>query len=449
MFSINMAAKGNNGNTTKNAKKGPRRSAGDRNTKGSVGGGGGGGGGGGVGFGASSGLATSTATPTATDPTLTSEVKTTPRETTAASPGTASRQNFAPQQAELPDDDFATFPPLSPATLESVMGVDVFDLPEGGVTAREEGQETALPRQVLECIRDRHGMLEFGGGRKLLDAEYCDPNSDENKAGGMGGTDEEEHRRPRPLLLFPGLRLLHAEPPVIGVDDFFTAEECDAYVSRSLSPAPAPLADGGSDVARPHMQRSATLGADVDSVAQRTSTTWFHRYSAVPELMAKASALVGIPFDEGRWEEAQTVRYRPGEKFTWHLDALPPTPDLASKGGQRIATLLVYLTEMPEEDGGATAFRDLGPLRVRPRKGSALMFFPSCGGAPNCPFDIRTLHAGEMVRSGGKQDKWIAQLWLREGPYTPTVPKGNRHADASSVVAEFDATWRQAAAAAA
>ena len=60
----------------------------------------------------------------------------------------------------------------------------------------------------------------------------------------------------------------------------------------------------------------------------------------------------------------QKVRYRPGEKFTWHLDALPPAPDLEAKGGQRTATLLVYLTDMPEGDGGATAFRDLGPLRV-------------------------------------------------------------------------------------
>ena len=27
--------------------------------------------------------------------------------------------------------------------------------------------------------------------------------------------------------------------------------------------------------------------------------------------MAKASALVGVPFEEGRWEEAQTVRIEP------------------------------------------------------------------------------------------------------------------------------------------
>ena len=63
-------------------------------------------------------------------------------------------------------------------------------------------------------------------------------------------------------------------------------------------------------------------------------------------------------------------RYRRNEKFTWHLDALSPEESTMDKGGQRTATLLVYLTEMPEEDGGATIFRDLsettesGKLRV-------------------------------------------------------------------------------------
>lgn len=61
-------------------------------------------------------------------------------------------------------------------------------------------------------------------------------------------------------------------------------------------------------------------------------------------------------------------RYRRNEKFTWHLDALAPSDDLASLGGQRTATLLVYLTELLDADGGATVFRDLkganGMLRV-------------------------------------------------------------------------------------
>ncbi len=42
---------------------------------------------------------------------------------------------------------------------------------------------------------------------------------------------------------------------------------------------------------------------------------------------------------------------------------------LRNDGGQRIATLLVYLNEMDNRDGGATLFRDLGseemvPLRM-------------------------------------------------------------------------------------
>lgn len=52
-------------------------------------------------------------------------------------------------------------------------------------------------------------------------------------------------------------------------------------------------------------------------------------------------------------------RYRRNEKFTWHLDALGPTELDEKKGGQRTATLLVYHTDLDEEEGGATIFRDL------------------------------------------------------------------------------------------
>lgn len=162
------------------------------------------------------------------------------------------------------------------------MGVDVFDLPAGGVQARERGQGHALPPQVLQCIRDRHGLPDFAGGRRSLDAAY---EAEEARVeGGRQGTGDEGEPSlppPPPPLLFPGLRLLHAEPPVIGVDDFFTPEECDEYISRSLGPPPQPspaAATGGGVVlgsgggngggGGPHMQRSATLGADVDAVAQ-------------------------------------------------------------------------------------------------------------------------------------------------------------------------------------
>ena len=138
--------------------------------------------------------------------------------------------------------------------------------------------------------------------------------------------------------------------------------------------------------------QSQTVGKDSRSKAQRTSTTWFHHYAGVPELMARAARLLGLP-GISRFEEPQTVRYRRSEKFTWHLvgsdiflclhvplanfalrlahlaqDAL--SPDVAndsSSAGQRVSTLLVYLTDLKSEEGGATMFRDLGgdgPLKV-------------------------------------------------------------------------------------
>ena len=50
----------------------------------------------------------------------------------------------------------------------------------------------------------------------------------------------------------------------------------------------------------------------------------------------------------------------------------------------------------------------------RPSKGSALLFFPAAGGIANAPFDIRTLHCGEAVAESAENEKWIAQLWLRQ-----------------------------------
>jgi hypothetical protein len=249
---------------------------------------------------------------------------------------------------------------------------------------------------------------------------------------------------------FENFRVLHTDPMVLAIDDFFTNEECDKYVQISIdaekqqSDAEETLEKTKSSVLQPMLLgQSQTVGKDSRSKAQRTSTTWFHYYEGVPELMAKASRLLGL---EGidRFEEPQTVRYRRNEKFTWHLDALSPEEvNNPSGSGQRIATLLVYLKNVPTGSGGATMFRDLGngtddqPLKVRPKKGSALLFFPSAGGIPGAPFDIRTLHCGEAVAEDAENDKWIAQLWLRQRRYEPTAPVGNRHGDAFNEIERY------------
>lgn len=151
------------------------------------------------------------------------------------------------------------------------------------------------------------------------------------------------------LSQFSDFRVLNVDPLALAVDDFFTHDECDRYIAMSERPQ-------GADAA--FQTRSKTVGKDNAAKSQRTSTTWFHHYKAVPELMAKASRLLGLD-DIDCWEEAQTVRYRRNEKFTWHLDALSPAESSPSAGGQRTATLLVYLTDLEVSAGGATIFRDL------------------------------------------------------------------------------------------
>ena len=160
---------------------------------------------------------------------------------------------------------------------------------------------------------------------------------------------------------FTNLRVLHVDPLVLAVDDFFTDEECARYIALSERPHNNGLANDDADAEEggggAFQTRSKTVGKDRAAQSQRTSTTWFHHYKNVPELMSKASRLLGLDGID-QWEEAQTVRYRRNEKFTWHLDALSPDSP-AGAGGQRTATLLVYLTDLQDSDGGATIFRDL------------------------------------------------------------------------------------------
>ena len=239
------------------------------------------------------------------------------------------------------------------------------------------------------------------------------------------------------LQPFKKFRVLHVDPMVLAVDDFFTPEECDNYVNLCKAPKKR---TSSNDM--PMMSRSKTVGKDSLAKAQRTSTTWFHHFKSVPELVAKATRLLGLDTID-RWEEPQTVRYQQSEKFTWHLDALAPSDNLNDTGGQRVATLLVYLTDIGEGNGGSTQFRDLGGedeeyLKVQPKKGSALLFFPAAGGIPSTPFDIRTLHAGEALSAEATEEKWIAQMWLRENSkYSPTAPPGNTHLAAADVINTF------------
>jgi prolyl 4-hydroxylase len=104
------------------------------------------------------------------------------------------------------------------------------------------------------------------------------------------------------------------------------------------------------------------------------------------------------------------LHYRPGAEYKPHYDyfdpAQPGTSTILKRGGQRVATLVMYLNS--PRRGGATTFPDVG-LEVAPVKGNAV-FFSYDRAHPV----TRTLHGGAPVLEG---EKWVATKWLRQGRF--------------------------------
>jgi len=125
----------------------------------------------------------------------------------------------------------------------------------------------------------------------------------------------------------------------------------------------------------------------------------------VRRLEARIGRLLRWPVENG--EGLQVLHYLPGSEYKPHYDYFDPaqagTAALTRRGGQRVATLIIYLNQ--PQRGGATTFPDLG-LEVLPRGGQAL-FFVYDRPHPS----TRTLHGGAPVWEG---EKWIATKWLRE-----------------------------------
>ena len=99
-----------------------------------------------------------------------------------------------------------------------------------------------------------------------------------------------------------------------------------------------------------------------------------------------------------------------GAEYKPHFDYFDPvepgTPSILKRGGQRVATIVMYLAE--PEKGGGTTFPDVS-LVVAPKRGNAVFF------SYDRPHPVtRTLHGGAPVLAG---EKWIATKWLREGRF--------------------------------
>ena len=193
---------------------------------------------------------------------------------------------------------------------------------------------------------------------------------------------------------YPNARLLHAHPPIFVVDDFLSHAECDFLIEAAAdSFMPAPVVGRGSGEVSP----------------SRTSSTCYLAREDLPEYLRKISLLTGKPPEH--CELPQVGRFRPGEQYLQHFDAFDLSDEdgrrFAANGGQRTVTVLVYLNDVAQ--GGATSFPHLN-VEVQPRRGMAVIFFPS---TLDGLLDRMALHSAMPA----VDVKYVSQVWIRQSNY--------------------------------
>jgi prolyl 4-hydroxylase len=236
--------------------------------------------------------------------------------------------------------------------------------------AQQALDELQQPQAAAPGLAGRLPGPDLGGGRPLLQAGDRDV---------------------RVLL-----NLQH--PRIVVFGGLLSDEECDAMVALS-----------GARLARSETVATQADGSEVN--AARTSDGMFFERGEtelIRRVEARIAALLDWPVENG--EGLQVLRYRPGAEYLPHYDYFDPahasSAAILKRGGQRVATLVMYLNTPTA--GGATVFPDI-KLDVLPIKGNAVFFSYD---RPQ-PMTL-TLHGGAPVREG---EKWVATKWLREGVF--------------------------------
>lgn len=191
------------------------------------------------------------------------------------------------------------------------------------------------------------------------------------------------------------------EQPVVALlDDVLSEEECDRIVAlarHKLQPSATLSPTTGENQVKDHR---TSQGAFLDKIDDPV----LHRVNG------RIAEIMNQPVEHG--EALHVLHYGVGAEYRPHHDYFDPAnPGFAGtlkRGGQRVATLIIYLNDV--EAAGDTVFPKLG-LSIVPRKGSAVYFeYVNEAGQ----LDEASLHGGAPVERG---EKWVATKWVRQGVF--------------------------------
>lgn len=185
-------------------------------------------------------------------------------------------------------------------------------------------------------------------------------------------------------------------PKIWVCDAFFDSTECEHLIAQ------------GAPLLTPARVYADSTGATTTSsarTAHEAFLTGSHRDSVVRRLEARVAAAIGASAEH--LFPTQILRYEANELHVAHLDALDSAKldeRLWADGGQRVATCVVYLSEV---QGGDTIF-PRASVRIHPTRGRALYFHnvDEYGST-----DPSSLHGSTPVEHG---TKWAAVYFVHE-----------------------------------
>ncbi|GJP51549.1 hypothetical protein CLOM_g10713 [Closterium sp. NIES-68] len=213
------------------------------------------------------------------------------------------------------------------------------------------------------------------------------------------------------------IELISWEPRAFLFHNFLSAKECLYLIHK----------------AAPNMVKSTVVDSDsggsYSSKIRTSSGSFLSRGSdeVVTAIEKRISDFSHLPVDHG--EAIHVLHYEASQEYQAHFDYFHDDINTRN-GGQRLATVLMYLSDV--EEGGETVFpaAELTPanihsplppdsqlsqcakgmLAVKPKRGDALLFWNL---KPDTTLDPKSLHAGCPVIRG---NKWSATKWIRVQP---------------------------------
>lgn len=183
------------------------------------------------------------------------------------------------------------------------------------------------------------------------------------------------------------------KPVIIQMENVLTDEECDLLI------------EWAGERLQPSTVIDANSGAEKAAAGRTSKGMYFNlrENQVISRIEKRIAEITSYPVENG--EGLQVLKYKVGEEYKAHFDFFPEKKVNQTKGGQRVATMLLYLNNV--ESGGETIFPKTN-LTVVPKKGSAVFFHY---GNSLGEVDRMSLHSSIPVKAG---EKWVATKWIRQ-----------------------------------